>query len=503
VLNKTLRFVDRFYWLWLVMAAPFMLFPSPKRSLVMLVVPLQFLIRWAVQKREHKTGVKDELDHKKTNASGLPVTPLNAALLLFTLMMLVSLWATYDIEVSLPKISGLVLGMGAFFAIVRASQEEKGWLFSLLSTLGLGAGISVLGVLGTNWVKYKFNFLNPFLARLPRSILSLQGAESGIHPNEVAGALTWILPIMITLSLLLIGAEIHMGSRKRPNQKDQPDKTRIISTPSVKSKNIRISRIFLIVLISLAAVFAMAVLFFTQSRGGYIGVFITLLGSIILSLPACWRWQGLGVLVTLIVILGFLAFKNGDSFSAWVLGNNLASASTFSLNSLPSRVEIWSRALYGIEDFPLSGMGLNTFRNLVGKLYPLFSIPADVEIGHAHNEFLQAALDLGIPGLVAFVGLYLGAFQMLVTIWKKEPSCFSGDPIVNFFRLNVGSFRNAMVLGLGGGLAAHLLYGLTDAVALGAKPGLLFWMLLALICGLYLRTVDKPADPINFSGRRS
>jgi hypothetical protein len=30
-----------------------------------------------------------------------------------------------------------------------------------------------------------------------------------------------------------------------------------------------------------------------------------------------------------------------------------------------------------------------------------------------------------------------------------------------------------------------MLYGLTDAVALGAKPGLLFWMLLGLIAGLY------------------
>jgi len=33
-------------------------------------------------------------------------------------------------------------------------------------------------------------------------------------------------------------------------------------------------------------------------------------------------------------------------------------------------------------------------------------------------------------------------------------------------------------------LLAHLLYGLTDAVALGAKPGVLFWMLLGLIAGL-------------------
>ena len=42
-----------------------------------------------------------------------------------------------------------------------------------------------------------------------------------------------------------------------------------------------------------------------------------------------------------------------------------------------------------------------------------------------------------------------------------------------------------MAVGLGAGLLAHLLFGMTDAVALGAKPGILFWMLLALIVCLW------------------
>jgi putative inorganic carbon (hco3(-)) transporter len=499
VLKKTLIFIDRLYWLWLVLAAPFMLFPSPKRSLVMLIVPLQFILQWAVHRSEHKAGVKDGMGPNKVRASGLPVTPLNGALLLFSVMILVSLWATYNIQVSLPKISGLMLGIGVFFAIVRASQQEKGWLISLLATMGLGVGISVLGALGTNWVMSKFNVLNPFIASLPRIIFKLQGAESGIHPNEVAGALTWILPLMIALSLVLIGTQIHWGNRKKTEQAIQLNEEKNNPAVGVKNRRPRVSRGFLIILIYLATIFIMAVFFFTQSRGGYIGLFVTLLGSLILSLPARWRWLGLSGFMLLFFILGFLALNNGDTFSAWILGNNLASASTFSLNSLPSRVEIWSRAVYGIEDFPLTGMGLNTFRNLVGILYPLFTIPADVEIGHAHNEFLQAALDLGIPGLIAFLGLYLGAFQMLFAIWKAELKSLPSDPIVNYFDLSACSFRKAMVLGLGGGLMAHLLFGLTDAVALGAKPGLLFWMLLALICGLYLRTIRKQADPINRS----
>jgi len=50
-----------------------------------------------------------------------------------------------------------------------------------------------------------------------------------------------------------------------------------------------------------------------------------------------------------------------------------------------------------------------------------------------------------------------------------------------------GAWR-LLALGLFGGLLAHFLFGLTDAVALGAKPGFLFWWLLGMVCGLYEQT---------------
>jgi len=85
---------------------------------------------------------------------------------------------------------------------------------------------------------------------------------------------------------------------------------------------------------------------------------------------------------------------------------------------LDGRVEIWSRAIYGIRDFSFTGMGLGTFRHIVPMVYPLFSVSPDLDVGHAHNELLQAGVDLGIPGLIAFIALQalgLGAVNAMAS----------------------------------------------------------------------------------------
>ena len=97
-------------------------------------------------------------------------------------------------------------------------------------------------------------------------------------------------------------------------------------------------------------------------------------------------------------------------------------------------------------------------------------------MGHAHNELLQAALDLGLPGLVGFIALNFGAVGML------------------FRPIKTGGVWRLLAMGVFGGLLAHFLFGLTDAVAVGAKPGFLFWWLLAMAFGLYDQSRSmKPA----------
>lgn len=385
-------------------------------------------------------------------------------------MVLVSLWATFDIGYSLPKISGMVLGMGVFFAVAREAEHPRGWTLSLLVFLGIGVGISALGVIGTSYFPSKITLFDSITAHLPRLITGLQGAESGFHPNEVAGALIWVLPLMMAISVTLVFSPRPPKSGEvRTQRKDWQEK-------------MQGWRLVGVTILCLAVTFFVGGVFLLcQSRGGYIGLALTLPVLILMALPPRRRWWSLITIVVVAIVLGFLVASRWEVVRTWIAGSDIAADPALSLNSFEGRLEIWSRAIYGIQDFPFTGMGMNAFRKVVWVLYPLFRIGPDFEIGHAHNEFLQVALDLGIPGLIAFLGLYIGAFWMLADVWRA-----TRQPPLN--TENWSLVTRSLALGLGGSLLAHLLYGLTDAVALGAKPGVLFWMLLGLIVGLHRQT---------------
>ena len=96
-------------------------------------------------------------------------------------------------------------------------------------------------------------------------------------------------------------------------------------------------------------------------------------------------------------------------------------------------------------------------------------------VAHAHNELLQVAVDLGIPGLVGYVAL-LTTFAL--TAWRA------------YHALNDRWLR-ALIVGLACGMLAHQVFGLTDAFLLGTKPGVVMWVFMGLIAALYVHR-----DPI-------
>lgn len=137
------------------------------------------------------------------------------------------------------------------------------------------------------------------------------------------------------------------------------------------------------------------------------------------------------------------------------------------------RAELWQRAVYIAQDFSFTGIGLHGFPVVVDLLYPLFLIGPNARMPHAHNMFLQVAVDMGIPGFVAF-WMLLGAWGGMV--WDALRRTAAGS--------NAEGFR-PVVLGLFGGMLAHVMYGVMDAITLGEKAGVAFWMVLALTVAVW------------------
>ncbi|MCH7589326.1 MAG: O-antigen ligase family protein [Chloroflexi bacterium] len=411
-------------WVVLMLVAYPMLFPKPEWTPVMLVIPLLWFLHW-----KRGNGV-------------VPSTPLNLPILLLMIMLGVSLWATFSIEFSLPKISSLVFAMGVFFATVsyRVRDIQKALLFFF----GFGIALGGIGILATNW-SAKLPFLDRIMSQLPQVITTLPAAEQGIHPNELGGLLILFVPVAVTLGWKALVI--------RP----------------------RTNRTLIFVTISSAIGLGILVIL-TQSRSALLGL-IAAVGVLFFSGGKLGRILfGVGILVAATLILWKgpdLLFGSSDPLesSSIVVGEL----------SFASRLEIWSRAIYALNDFSITGMGIGTFRKIAPILYPFFILSPSLEIGHAHNFLLQTGLDLGILGLISTFAIWAVGGLMLLEVVKTKRQ----HKILEGFSLG------DLAIGISASLIAHFIYGFTDAVALGARPGFILWMAMGLAAGIYILSVES------------
>jgi putative inorganic carbon (hco3(-)) transporter len=406
-------------------------FPTLRPGLTVFVLVLLagvWLLRWAVRREPW------------------PFTPLSGALLLFALTIPIGVWASAFPDVTLPKLTGLILGLAAFRALAYAVHDRPtlAWALAVLALVGLA--ILAVGVLGVGWPE-KFALFKPLVRRIPKLLALTGAAASTINPNELGGALTLYVPLAAACAAGWL-AERRFGPA-------------------------------LLALVGLAL--AAATLLLTQSRGALLGATAGL-GLLLILWGLRDRRRAVRILAVAAPILVLLLLAAGvlylgpDRIGHALTGSNSAADPFGGVGSLSlsGRQEIWSRAVYAIQDFPFTGCGLGAFRRVVNLLYPLLHSSPKTDIGHAHNIFLQTALDLGLPGLVAYLALLLAA---VATAWQvaRRSSVVDAveDPLVT-----------AVALGLIAGRAALHTYGLTDAIALGAKPNLSFWLALGLIASL-------------------
>ncbi|MEA4907700.1 MAG: O-antigen ligase family protein [Anaerolineaceae bacterium] len=437
-IDRWINFIDHWQLVILFLIVPFVLAPPVLFGPALFVVPLLW---WAA---------------KHNRDEWIPATPLNLSLLVLAVMMLVSLFASYRLSVSLPRVIGMVYSVALFLSVARRSRRAQGWWWIYLFLLGAGCLAAVFALFATHWL-HKIPILDGILQYFPERIRFAWGGEvKGMHPNAMAGILLWVLPPLVSLWAFFI-----LRFRQA----------------AVQWGNLPVGR--WMALLSLATAWVGFVFILTQSRTSYLALLVTLLAMAAWVLPGRVRRAGL-FLAACLALVGLVALRGLASLSARL---DFLALPAFSLHSLGVRAQLWQHALLFIKDMPVTGIGMGTFQPIMEDYFPFFVQRMQFYFGHAHNGFLQAALDLGIPGLVAMLALYVGGFWMLARAWlavaDRRPPTRPGETGLH------ADLARALILGVGGALLADLLYSCLDVIPLGYKEP--FFMLLGLAAGLAQR----------------
>jgi putative inorganic carbon (HCO3(-)) transporter len=356
-----------------------------------------------------------------------------------------------DWSLSQHKLFSLVFGVAIYFTVVASVRRLRSYGLTISSVVLVLQGflIASLGLVATRWTVGKAPWLDSVYLRLPHLELGVQTSTvraAGVHPAELGGVLLLLFPLAVSPLLWQEG-----GSPWRVGA-------------------------------GLAAAVMGVVLLLTASRSTYAGA---LVAALILAWLRTRRWRRILIAIVLaVLVLGaavaLISASTERSTSAPVVQ---LGESAFATDSWQSRAQIWRRAIYMLQDFPLTGVGLNAFPRVIDALYPVsLRGPLDL-IPHAHNLYLQTGVDFGVPGLLAL----LWAIGVALKCWQLGWRCLSSqrdDALVllpRHYRGGQHPAGSALFAGLLAGLAGYLFFGLTDVVAIGAKPGYLLWAVLGVI----------------------
>lgn len=312
-------------------------------------------------------------------------------------------------ESALTHFAGIALGLLAMATLAAWCRTQGRLALACSGFLLIGIVVLTAGIQSTS-VPAPTKYLS--VEYLPRNPLSLPGLESGglINPNALGATALMILPVAVSLALLA-------GRRVR-------------------------AQLALRLLASLAALCAGAVALVTQSRSVWIAIWLL----VVLAVLRLGRPRKIVMLLVAVVPIGV---------TLWVrlrLDPTIATVA----ERISARSTLWRHGLEVLSTAPWFGIGLNEFRHV------LFLRTADPErLPHAHNILLQTALDVGLVGLVGYLGV------MVWLVIRADATARTGGPPTLVRRVAAGA--GLSIVGI------HV-FGLADAVALGAKVGLFQWL---------------------------
>lgn len=393
---------------WVLLCGPFLLLPEAGVPLSwrQLLIPTLF-VGWLL----------------RLLLSGLQLQPrrLHWAMGVLLLCMPMGLWLAVDQPLAWTTAGYLAFGMALYLAVLSwpPCQQAPGFILTGFILAGLAATGVGLGVLNPEMQNKLLIFLPPTVdqATVLALFAKLQRLSGAVNINIFASISAFLQPIY--LALLLHRRRDLIG--------------------------------WLLPLWLLLGVGTAFLLFITASRGCLLAAAIACLAVFL------YRWPRLTYLLVLIpIFMGAFVVTFGYS----VLFELFQSALTIGV--LSGRQEIWYRALLALEDFSFTGIGIGMFGIVIPVFYP-YGLLQEVNFPHAHNLFLQVALDFGCFGFLAYGTIWLETIAGLART-RRHPT--------------TAKQRTYAVVALGCATAI-LTYGMLDIALWDTKLAFIPWLLLA------------------------
>jgi putative inorganic carbon (HCO3(-)) transporter len=347
-------------------------------------------------------------------------TPLDWPLAFIVLWLPVNYWASADKASSIPAAANLLTGVAVFYLVVAVARAGRRPAWPRYGFLLAGAALLCAIVLVPDGLRVHLPLPGPLIA------LTRRLGET-VNANVLAGA-------------LLPAAVIAAGLALKPGR------------PALR------------IVCGLLALAAAGVMALGASRGALLGLGV---GALVMLLALGPRQRI--VALAAVVVAGVAIWRIGPATLLELLGKGGAAG------SLSGRLEIWSRALYALQDFVFTGIGIGAFHLVIPLLYPYFTVGFDTPIPHAHNHFLQVGADLGLPGLWAYVTIIILSSGLLIGALHRGGGMGA-----------LGRERRYPLAAILGALAAVWTHGLFDAVLWGNKPAFLLWWLFGLAATAFL-----------------
>ena len=190
------------------------------------------------------------------------------------------------------------------------------------------------------------------------------------------------------------------------------------------------------------------------SLAGYGLSLPVIVASALIVLPPGKRLRLWVVALAVVLAIGSLAALETTAIGSSEIGAHATS-------TVQSRKEIAATTLHAIQDFMPLGSGLGTFR----PVYSLYEQPeqvTDVYVIHAHDEYLEVALELGVAGII-LIALFVAWWA--AAVWRA------------WLRMEAGPYARAAAIAS----AAVLIHSIVDFPLRTAAIAACFGMCAALL----------------------